>query len=257
MGAKTVKKDFSMSVEDLKSRLREKLKENTYEYTYSWGEVENYPMYYFQDVIPEENLIIAESSQDWGKFYGIPYSLEGDEATLNFDEATRYVRGDWRKFEGKEESTSESKEYFSSIINKETEHYQKEIEEVKKSFVATETEEYKTLKAEFEKVENDKKALEEFKVEFEKKERNRKETELFEKFKDLETIEGFAEIKNKASEFSLEDLEKEFYVLIGKKNFSMKKNVKEKDDTVSLKLEGDEGKNELSEAEKRYGIGIK
>ena len=37
----------------------------------------------------------------------------------------------------------------------------------------------------------------------------------------------------------------------------MKKNVKEKDDTVSLKLEGDEGKNELSEAEKRYGIGIK
>lgn len=257
MGAKTVKKDFSMSVEDLKSRLREKLKENTYEYTYSWGEVENYPMYYFQDVIPEENLIIAESSQDWGKFYGIPYSLEGDEATLNFDEATRYVRGDWRKFEGKEEPTSESKEYFSSIINKETEHYQKEIEEVKKSFVATETEEYKTLKAEFEKVENDKKALEEFKAEFEKKERNRKETELFEKFKDLETIEGFAEIKNKASEFSLEDLEKEFYVLIGKKNFSMKKNVKEKDDTVSLKLEGDEGKNELSEAEKRYGKGIK
>lgn len=257
MGAKTVKKDFSMSVEDLKSRLREKLKENTYEYTYSWGEVENYPMYYFQDVIPEENLIITESSQDWGKFYGIPYSLEGDEATLNFDEATRYVRGDWRKFEGNEEPTSESKEYFSSIINKEAEHYQKEIEEVKKSFVATETEEYKTLKAEFEKVENDKKALEEFKVEFEKKERNRKETELFEKFKDLETIEGFAEIKNKASEFSLEDLEKEFYVLIGKKNFSMKKNVKEKDDTVSLKLEGDEGKNELSEAEKRYGIGIK
>lgn len=254
MGEKNIKKDFSLSVEDLESRIKEKLNENTYEYTYPWGEKETYPTYYFQDAIPEEGLVIGVSSQDWGKFYGIPYSIEGDEITLNFDEATRYVRGDWRKFEGENDSgITEITEYFTTIMSKETEHYKKEIEKIKNSFVATETEEYKVLKSEFEKVKSDKKALEEFKIEFEKKERARKEAELFEKFKDLETIEGFAEIKNKASEFSLEDLEKEFYVLVGKKNFSLNKtNIKE-NETISLKVENNSNNKELSEAEKRYG----
>ncbi|MGL4569432.1 MAG: hypothetical protein ACRCVJ_00030 [Clostridium sp.] len=256
------KAEFSLSVNDLEKGIREKLSDYTYTYTYSWGETEEYRRYYLRDVLSEEKIVIVEDNQDNYKTFGIPYEINGDEISLKIEEGIRYIRGDWRVFEEKEDDNREdSKDHidlFNKIQEKETKHYRAEIEEVKNSFVATETEEYKTLKSDFDKVEADKKNLEEFKAEFEKKERVRQETELFEKFKDLESVEGFAEIKDRAGEFSLDELEKEFYVLIGKKNFSTKKTEKKDEDTISLKVEGNSSvNNELSEAEKRYGIGIK
>ena len=249
------KKDYSLSTNDLENRIREELNKYTYTYTYSWGETEEYRRYYLRDVLPEENIIIVEDNQNNYKTFGINYSMNGDSVSLDIDGAERYVRGDWRKFDGNndENDKSEVEVHFENILVKEKEHFAKEIEEVKKSFVVTETEEYKTLKSDFEKLQNDKKELEEFKAEFENKERTRKENELFEKFKDLETVEGFAEIKEKASEFSLEDLEKEFYVLLGKKNFSLTKTNKKENENVSLKVEDDLNNKELTEAEKRYG----
>ena len=164
----------------------------------------------------------------------------------------RYIRGDWRKFEDGQEEVEPLNEHQNEIFSKEIEHFKQEIEDVKASFVATETEEYKELKAQFEQLENEKKELEEFKADFEMKERTRQENELFEKFKDLETVEGFAELKEKAKEFTLENLEKECFALLGKKNFSMNKVVEKENESTSLKVE-DNSERELSEAEKRYG----
>lgn len=254
--AKPVKKNFSLSTNDLEKKIIEALCKYTYTHTYSWGETEEYRKYYLKDTLSEESIVIVEDNQDNYRTYGIPYSISGDELSLKMEDGVRYVRGDWRKFNGddNEDDKSEIATNFENILSKEKDHFEKEVEEVKKSFVVSETEEYKTLKSNFEKLENDKKELEEFKTEFENKERSRKENELFEKFKELETVEGFVEIKEKASEFSLEDLEKEFYILAGKKNFSLKKTNKNEDDPVSLKVEDNlGGKSELSEAEKRYG----
>lgn len=254
-GEKVGKKtDFSLSVNDLKDRIREELSKFTYTYTYYWGETDEYRQYYLMDVLPEEKIIVVEDEQDGFKNYGIPYSLNGDQVSLDMDNKVRYIRGDWRKFEGGEEP--EQSETFSKILKKEQEYFENEIETIKKSFVATETEEYKKLKSDFEKIQKEKDELEVAKTNFEKQERERQEAELFEKFKDLETVEGFSEIKEKASEFSLEDLEKEFYVLMGKKSFSLNKIKIKEDETISLKVEDDSSNNELSEAEKRYGIGI-
>lgn len=246
------KKDFSLSSGDLRNRISEQLNEFTYEYTYSWGGVETYRQYFLVDVLPEENIVIVEDGQDDYKTYGISYTLEGDKVVLDMETKERYIRGDWRKFEDGQEEVEPLNEHQNEIFSKEIEHFKQEIEDVKASFVATETEEYKELKAQFEQLENEKKELEEFKADFEMKERARQENELFEKFKDLETVEGFAELKEKAKEFTLENLEKECFALLGKKNFSMNKVVEKENESTSLKVE-DNSERELSEAEKRYG----
>lgn len=248
-----IKKEFSLSVNDLENRIREELSEFTYERVYSWGETETYNKYWLRDVIPTDNIVIVEDAQEY-KNYGIPFIVNGDKVELKMEEAVRYIRGDWRVFEeGKDvEDSVDHLEMFNKISEKETQHFTAEIEKVKESFIATETEEYKALQADFAKVESEKESLLQFKANFEKQERERQEIELFTKYKDLEALDGFAEIKEKSKDFSIQDLENNLLLLFAKKNFSVKKQQDNKE-TNSLKVDVEDVETELTEAEKRYG----
>lgn len=63
--------------------------------------------------------------------------------------------------------------------------------------------------------------LADFEAEVLAERRNEAEEALFAQFTALEGYEGYAELREKARDFSLEDLELKLFALLGKKNFSM------------------------------------
>lgn len=63
--------------------------------------------------------------------------------------------------------------------------------------------------------------LAEFEAEVLAERRNEAEEALFAQFTALEGYEGYTELREKAREYSLEDLELKLFALLGKKNFSM------------------------------------
>lgn len=91
--------------------------------------------------------------------------------------------------------------------------YQARCEELE-AILANATRELEVMRAEYTRLVN-------FEAEILEEQRNEAEEALFAKFTELEGYEGYAELRAKAREFSMEDLELKLFALLGKKNFSM------------------------------------
>lgn len=261
---------FSLSVNDLESRIREELSKQTYVETDWWGDTYECRKYWLRDVLTEENIVIAEDNQDYYKDYGIPYTVSGDAITLDFENAKRYVRGDWRPFE---EGSVEPK--INPVFEEINKHNSEKAVSIKSEFESTKENfekiqnELTDTKANFADLQSDKitleeevNALKEFKENFEKKQKEQEYDSVVEEFSELSKVEGFNAIVDKKFEFSLENLKKEFKALaydngivLGKKKTSAQKNFSNETfikTTVTATPEEN-----LSEAEKRYGSDIK
>lgn len=248
------KKLFSLSNNDLESKIREKLKEFIYEYENCWGEKYMTAKYWLTDTIPDDKIIIVEDNEDYYKHYGIPYEIQGDEVILKMEESTRYIRGDWRKFKGKD---VEINPIFSILKEKDKELFGNKIKDLKSSFNVKETEEFKSLETKFIEIQKNFSILEKerdelkiFKTNLLTEQLDKDKSKLFTRFSDLEGFEGFEELKVN-QELSLEELEKECFTLAGKKAFSLKSTSKKVKNNFSIPIEHiDE---DLTEAQKRYG----
>lgn len=105
--------------------------------------------------------------------------------------------------------------------------------------------EYEVLKANLDKLtsdyaelETEVKSLREFKEVKSMEERMEKETDLFNSFSSELTDEDMQGLKDKASEFSLEQLEEKLYVMVGKKKATFSKQPKkEKQTSIKIELE--------------------
>jgi hypothetical protein len=262
---------FSLSINDLNSKIREELSNQTYVETDWWGDTYECRKYYLQDTLVEENIVIVEDNQNYYRYFGIPYSLNGDAVVLDYANAKRYIRGDWRLFE--EGVTVEP--IINPIFEEIKQHNSEKATSIKTEFETTKENFEKVekalteAKANFTDLQSDNVALEEeittlkeFKANFEKKQKEQEYDSVLEEFSELSKVEGFNNIADKKFEFSLEDLKKEFKVLaydngitLGKKKTSTQKNfsndtlIKTKD-TVILE-------ENISEAEKRYGSFVK
>ena len=263
---------FSLSVNDLESKIREELSKQTYVETDWWGDTYECRKYWLRDTLTEENIVIVEDNQDYYKDYGIPYTLSGDAITLDFANAKRYIRGDWRLFE---EGTIEPQ--MNPIFEEISKHNLEKVESIKVEFESTKEnfekveKELTDTKANFTDLQSDKisleeevNALKEFKTNFEKEQIEKQVDAVVEKFTELKDIEGFEKIIEKKFELPLEELEKEFKALaydngivMNKKKTPSTKTFSKNEGLVKTIVDSATNNENLSEAEKRYGSSIK
>ncbi len=270
-----LKKDEEISVEELQNKLfalsnnqiqsliREKVSEQKVIKHYWDGEAYETSKYYLTDIIQSENIVILEDNEDY-KYYGVPYSMSGDAITLDYANAKRYIRGDWRAFVDGQD-TDVVNPMFAQIEEENKTRFTTKLEEVKKSFNVVETEEYKTLQGELETLKTNYTQLEEtntvlaqFKQQIESADRLAKENVLFEEYKELEGREKFELIKTEKDKFTLEDLEEKLVAEYGRytKEKQPKKNFSKQDNTIKIPVINNHN-NDLTEAELRYGTDIK
>ena len=246
---------FALSNNQIEKAIREELKTQKVLKKYYDGEAYETNKYFLEDVVQSENIVIVEDNESYGVFYGIPYTIEGDKATLDYTNAKRYVRGDWREFNDGQDQV---------VINPSYSEFEKQLntkyQALKDSFVATETEEYKGLLEKFNALETENNELKQFKQDTLDAQKEDKINSTFAKFSELEGMEGFNKLKENAKNMEIEDLEMNLFALLGKKNFSAKKsNAKKINDTIKVPATNFATNNDdvkLSEAERRYGIDI-
>ena len=259
---------FSLSINDLESKIREELSKQTYVETDWWGDTYECRKYWLRDTLFEESIVIAEDNQDYYKDYGIPYTINGDAITLDFANAKRYIRGDWRPFEegGTEPEMNPIFEEIKTHNSEKAVTIKTEFEATKENFEKVEKELTDT-KVSFTDLQSDKVSLEEevnklkeFKTNFEKEQMEQQVEEVVEKFTELTEVEGYKDILEKKFELSLAELEKEFKVLaydngivLGKKKTTSTKTFSKNEGLVKTVSEPLVNLEDMSEAEKRYG----
>ena len=210
---------FALSNSQICRAVRESVKSFEIEVTNRWNETYKMQKYYVEDIITEDSIAICEDNQNYYAYYGIPYTMQGDKAILDFENAKRYIRGDWREYQGDVAEITVNP-MFSTEMEMVNKNFESEIENVKASFDVNETEEYKNLKAEmfelqtsYTTLEEETIQLREFKADFENKQREKAENEVFEKYSDLKEVEGYTTILENKANFSLEDIERDLKVL--------------------------------------------
>ncbi len=209
-------------------------------YMDSWGD--QYSIYSYVDHSDSE--IFAYDRQDNWNLYGFMYSMSGDKAIIDFTTKKRkkfqiidFEDNDLLVFEL---YPREALEYELLIREKSlVSQFATEKEDIANQ-LDTITMEYEQLKPEIERLQN-----------FEKEtlENQRKEAEeiLFAQFDEkLKDIKEYEQLKETASNFELDALEKECFVILGKQsaNFTAKPTKKEK-----VKIEFNKAKNQEQEDE--------
>ena len=196
---------------ELNSNFVESLRAAVYEEQIEtdWG---GYSRRWMVDYDVDTNEVYFYDNQD-DKLYGCKYTLDGDDVRVDFDNAIRkkYAIVDY-------EEGTEQNFVLSNLIDTFNEKY---------ALAAVDYEEFNRLK------------------EFEKKEllKNREaaEKELFDRFEDkLKDDKDYKALKDKASEYELDALEKELFALIGKINFALEeKHVKTPTPAIIPNSDGD------------------
>lgn len=189
-------------------------------------------------------MIIAEDSKDNWRLVGLSYSVNGDVVTVDFDSKKR-VKIAYETFEGDAELsfniTSKDKvEYELNVKEKELE---KSFSAEKEIAVNEVKDEFAVIQKNFTVLEEEVKGLRQFKEEKLTIERSEKEQELFESFSTELTEDDVKELKETASEFTLEQLEEKLFTLVGKKKATFSRQPKkEKQTSIKIEVEHNEEK---------------
>lgn len=179
-----------------------------------WG---SYSRRWMVDYDPDLQEVYYYDYED-DKLYGCPFEFNGDDAVVDFKKCKRkkyaivdYIEGEEQNF-----TVRELIESFNEAYTATTRHVSENKTELER------------LKA--------------FEQEILKEKRDADETALFEKFDEqLHTSDEFKALKANSKDYSLEQLEKELFVLVGKMNFTVseKKERKPIAPTVMSKDESD------------------
>lgn len=199
-----------------------------------WGY--EYSRYWYYD--HDENTVFVEDKQDKWRLYGMSYSMSGDKPVIDFTSAKRKKIEIVDFIDGTTENDvilipqtfaelqlQNQKSTIESAFAQEKEdilkEYQVKVDEV--------NEKYSVL-------EKDTLELKEFKLKSLAKERETKENVLFSQFTTQLTEDEIKVFKEKANEFTIEDLENQLYVLVGKKatSFSLNSNDDNKQGTLRV-----------------------
>lgn len=250
---------FSLSCNDLSRKIRESLSEITYVYNSRWGDDYEYQKYWLEDVLFTENIVIVQDNEDYYKYYGVPFTSDGDTVLLDIENKTRYIRGDWRIFEeGSEES--EMNPLFEDIQTKASE----KIKTLTSEFETTKGELDK-IKVEFTDIQSEKVDLESkveelsnFQAKIVKEQKDEQINKIVTKFSALQNIEGFSDLLEKKYEFSVEDLEDKLKILAFDNGVVISKDENFSEPRGFIKVNNSNNSNvDMTEAEKRYGSYIK
>ena len=269
----TIISDETLSDEDLESKLfalsnsqiaravRETVQGYEVDYTNRWNETYKIQKYYVEDIISEDNIVICEDNENYYAYYGIPFTMEGDKAVVDFANAKRYIRGDWREYQGSVEeiaiNPTFSKE-IDTIIEKlnsevlEKDKIKNDLDDIKVKFAE--------LQSANEEMSSDLERLKSFETEVLEKQKEEELNELLAKFEKIKDIEGFEEIVNIHKDNSIEELEKNLKVFAYDNGVTLSKKGEKKSfskEPQLIKTINPTHTEELSEAELRYGLGIR
>lgn len=89
---------FGLSVENLRDQAYNQISIQTITKTDWWGDEYEARLYWYRDLLPNDNVVVVESSNEYS-YFGIPYSVEGDTITLDFDNKKEYI-SEWREKTG-------------------------------------------------------------------------------------------------------------------------------------------------------------
>ncbi len=188
------KSEFEMTNEQLMTAVHKSLEMRQVMKTDYWGETYQTSEFRYCDI--KDNHIIT-IDHNWSAYYGLPYSVNGDDIVIDFDNKIEYLP-DWRA----KESGSAEFTLFKDLVDAEIKFNVEKAElKAKESFTTenaiikpTETQEYKDLQAKFSLIESENSELQsKFST------INVENAELKTKFSDLEIEKSTLETK--VSEF--------------------------------------------------------
>lgn len=243
--------DFSL--EDLEEKLKlefnkeSKVQSNTYSLTgsqlfeevnrelISLGTVDfygyEYPRYGLTDIDTENGYVIANDYENW-YFVGFSYALEGDKVVIDKESLKRF-KVNYAPMELSEESTfsldivkSFSEGYADHKASKVKAEYDLTVTE-KDQIINEANQKYEALQADFAKVSTEYSA---------KLEQERKEAEdaMFELVSSELTEEEMKSVKEKSSDYTLEELEEKLFALVGKKKAKFSHNTPKQKTVIQI-----------------------
>lgn len=246
-----IKEEFSLSNNQLMTEINKVLQTITEMKKNYWGELVERRSYYLED-LKDGNAIVVTNT--WDTYYGIPYSLNGDVVTLDFEAKVEYVP-DWRpKQEGDTSVFTLIDEIIASEFEKIKQETDAKIAELTENFnvleiqakeiqdkLDTTTTEYSNLNTEFENLKTENTSLSDFKLQTETKQQEAFElqqqtlkTELIENFSKVLTSEEIKTVEDK--NLSLPDMETEFKLMFASKELSTKFSKKTKKTEIETEI---------------------
>ncbi|VIF91902.1 Uncharacterised protein [Clostridioides difficile] len=217
---KTQNQVFSLSVENITDQTFNQLKTKKITKTDWWGDEYEARAYYFRELLPNENIVVVESSENYG-YFGIPYLVKENTVVLDFENKKEYISTQWRE--------RKTEDIVPTTFDLDRDSELKDI--VLKKISQTETD-MKEMNSELEGLKEFKKSIDDAQYETEIK-------EIIEDFSfEEEEIKTFKE-KVLNREITKEEFQKELFALQGMKYVNQ---IKDKQNKKNFTKE-DEGNN--------------
>lgn len=157
--------------------------------------------YWYVDYDNEESEVYCYDTEDW-KLYGFPYSMNGDNVTVNFAEKKR------KKFSIVDFDEGEQPAIFATVFNIAVEKFSENNSQWE--------EKYQTASDTISSMENELGTLRQFKTDTETAIANGERNEVFAQFEDLVGVEAFEELRENCSDYSAAELEEKCYAIRGR-----------------------------------------
>lgn len=114
-------KEFGLSVQNITDQITTQINSRFVEKEDYWGDKYQAREFWFMDVLPDDKIAIVENA-DWScrQYFGVPYTLNEDVVTLDFDNKKSYIQ-EWREMSGEVEPkvfNCEDTQLKEHIINK-------------------------------------------------------------------------------------------------------------------------------------------
>lgn len=114
-------KEFGLSVQNITDQITTQINSRFVEKEDYWGDKYQAREFWFMDVLPDDKIAIVENA-DWScrQYFGVPYTLNEDVVTLDFDNKKSYIQ-EWREMSGEVEPkvfNCEDTQLKEHIVNK-------------------------------------------------------------------------------------------------------------------------------------------
>jgi len=113
--------EFGLSVQNITDQITTQINSRLIEREDYWGDKYQTREFWFMDVLPDDKIAIVENA-DWScrQYFGVPYTLNEDVVTLDFDNKKSYIQ-EWREMSGEVEPkvfNCEDTQLKEHIVNK-------------------------------------------------------------------------------------------------------------------------------------------
>lgn len=97
-----VQANFSLSIDNMREGIRKNLSTMTTQKTNRWNETYDIQSYWLRTILPTDNMVVVEDGASDYTYYGVPFTVNGDDIVLDFDNKKEYIQT-WREKQSAEE----------------------------------------------------------------------------------------------------------------------------------------------------------